>query len=79
MSFSGKNITVKVIDTGLAIGNDLKKENIKEGLSFVPSEKSTQDRNGHGTHVAGTIAQNTNNNIELQVLLQIVPLFPTKS
>ena len=78
LSLSGKNITVAVIDTGLAIGNDLKKENIKEGISFVPSEPTTEDVNGHGTHVTGTIAQNTNNKIGVTGIAPDCTIIPYK-
>lgn len=50
----GKGIYVAVLDTGIWPHNDLS-GNLLGGISFVPGE-SWQDGNGHGTHVAGTIA-----------------------
>ncbi|MBU8598380.1 peptidase S8 [Shouchella clausii] len=50
---TGSGVKVAVLDTGISTHPDL---NIRGGASFVPGEPSTQDGNGHGTHVAGTIA-----------------------
>ena len=54
----GKGIYVAVIDTGIAPHADLS-GNLLGGISFVPGE-SWVDGNGHGTHVAGTIAARIN-------------------
>ena len=53
-----KGIYVAVLDTGIWPHNDLR-GNLLGGISFVPGE-SWVDGNGHGTHVAGTIAAATN-------------------
>ncbi len=55
----GKGIYVAVLDTGIWPHDDLQ-GNLLGGISFVPGE-SWQDGNGHGTHVAGTIAAAMNN------------------
>ncbi|MDE5413999.1 S8 family peptidase [Alkalihalobacterium chitinilyticum] len=49
----GNGVKVAVLDTGIATHEDLR---ISGGASFISSEPSYQDYNGHGTHVAGTIA-----------------------
>ncbi|RXJ01641.1 peptidase S8 [Anaerobacillus alkaliphilus] len=49
----GSGVRVAVLDTGIASHTDLR---ISGGASFISSEPSYQDYNGHGTHVAGTIA-----------------------
>lgn len=49
-----KSVRVAVIDTGIDISHeDLY---VAGGVNFVSSAKSYDDDNGHGTHVAGTIA-----------------------
>ncbi|RNA69307.1 S8 family peptidase [Alteribacter keqinensis] len=49
----GQGVRVAVLDTGIATHADL---NIRGGASFIPNEPTYQDFNGHGTHVAGTVA-----------------------
>lgn len=46
-----------VLDTGVSLHPDL---NVVEALSFVPTETSTLDLNGHGTSVAGCAAARDN-------------------
>lgn len=57
----GRGVTVAVLDTGVSPVTDLGEGLLKGGMSFVDGVKSFADGNGHGTHVAGTIAQATNN------------------
>ncbi|MDR6225715.1 S8 family serine peptidase [Desmospora profundinema] len=57
-SVTGKGMKVAVIDTGVdATHPDLKK-NVIGGYDFVDKDETPQDGDGHGTHVAGTIAAN---------------------
>ncbi|MFN3200150.1 MAG: S8 family serine peptidase [Bradymonadia bacterium] len=57
----GAGVKVAVLDTGVAKTPDLVDNGLEEGWSFVPREPSFIDEHGHGTHVAGTIAQTTHN------------------
>ncbi len=57
----GEGITVAVIDTGVSKVPDLKLTKFAKGYDFVNDKENADDDNGHGTHVAGTIAQSTNN------------------
>ncbi len=57
----GNGVTVAVIDTGVSKVPDLKLTKFVKGYDFVSDKVDASDDNGHGTHVAGTIAQSTNN------------------
>ena len=63
-------IKVAVIDTGANANHDLLKGRIlPSSKSFINSDTSDYtDQNGHGTHVAGIIAQNTPSNVKILVL-----------
>ncbi len=54
----GQNTVVAVVDTGIDYTHPDLKNNVIGGASFVPGEADFMDQNGHGTHVAGTIAAN---------------------
>lgn len=54
----GENVVVAVLDTGVDMNHPDLKNNIIGGRNFTPegNYKDYTDRNGHGTHCAGTIA-----------------------
>ena len=56
--YTGKNIGVAVIDTGVYPHSDLTYEGNKivKFVDFVSDKNSPYDDNGHGTHVAGIIS-----------------------
>lgn len=68
---TGDGVVVAVIDTGVAYADtvdqrrrrvrDLGENRIAPGYDFVDDDENPHDEHGHGTHVAGTIAQTTNN------------------
>jgi serine protease len=68
-STRGKGVVVAVLDTGIAYEDyddfkqvpDLKGAKFVKGYDFVNDDEHANDDHGHGTHVAGTIAQATNN------------------
>jgi serine protease len=59
----GQGATVAVIDTGVTAVPDLAGIELIAGYNFVGNNKDARDDHGHGTHVAGTIAQATNNKL----------------
>jgi len=54
----GQGINVYVIDTGIVASHNEFTGRIIPGINFVKDSRGTEDCNGHGTHVAGTIAGN---------------------
>jgi len=74
----GRNITVAVIDTGVSSVADLAGTTLLPGTSFVPGRDTAQDDNGHGTHVAGTIAQTTNNGLGVAGIAPHARILPLK-
>jgi len=82
----GQGVTVAVIDTGVACfdhgpfskGTDLKGTRCVGGYDFVNDRVEAADDNGHGTHVAGTIAQTTDNGHGVAGLAHCARLMPIK-
>ncbi len=65
----GAGVTVAVLDTGVAYANrgrfrrspDFSRHTFVQGYDFVAKSRYPNDRNGHGTFVAATIAEATGN------------------
>lgn len=80
-------ITVAVLDTGIAYrakganfrrSPDFGAGQFVKGYDFVNDDQLPLDENGHGTHVAGTIAEKTNNGIGLTGLAFRAKLMPVR-
>ncbi|NEQ84698.1 MAG: peptidase S8 [Moorea sp. SIO2I5] len=74
----GSGVTVAVIDTGVSAVPDLKDTEFVEGYDFVNDRIEAWDDQGHGTHVAGTIAQSTNNGYGVAGVAYEATLMPLK-
>ncbi|MEH1840306.1 MAG: S8 family peptidase [Nostoc sp.] len=74
----GSGTTVAVIDTGITKVRDLFETKFVKGYDFVNDREKATDDNGHGTHVAGTIAQATNNKYGVAGIAYEASLMPLK-
>ena len=82
----GHGVTVAVVDTGVACENhgeftripDLAGTRCIPGWNFVSGDNHANDDQGHGTHVAGTIAQTTNNAVGTAGVAYCATIMPVK-
>lgn len=83
---TGRGATVAVVDTGIACedhgpftkGTDLNRTKCVGGWNFVTNTEHANDDQGHGSHVAGTIAQSTDNGVGATGLAFHAELMPVK-
>ncbi len=64
---SGKTakITVAVVDTGVETSHPLLKGRTVKGYNVFTKKTNAKDENGHGTHVAGIVADNTPSSVKI--------------
>ncbi|MBT3785849.1 S8 family serine peptidase [bacterium] len=83
---TGKGAVVAVIDTGVAfekhgefnVARDLNQAEFVAPYNFLANNKHANDDHGHGTHVAGTIAQSTNNELGVVGVAPAAKIMPLK-
>jgi len=82
----GRGVVVAVLDTGVAYKErkpfkkspDLRASQFIRGYDFVDRDPYPYDRNGHGTHVASTIGEATNNGVGLTGLAYAATIMPVR-
>ncbi len=82
----GSKVVVAVLDTGVAYANrgryrrspDFSKYSFVQGYDFIDRTPYANDHNGHGTFVAGTIAEATNNHYGLTGLAYAARIMPVR-
>jgi serine protease len=82
----GKGVKIAVLDSGIAYKNwgrfrrspDFNRTHFIHGRDFVSPGTPPVDRNGHGTHVTGTIAESTNNGIGLTGVAYGASIMPVR-
>ncbi len=75
---TGAGVKVAVLDTGVKAGGPDGIANLLGGYDFYNGDSSPADGNGHGTFVAGTIGQKTNNGIGVAGVAPGVSILPVK-
>jgi len=82
-----EGITVAVLDTGIAYRDqgttfvrspDFAPGQFAKGHDFIDDDRLPLDENGHGTHVAGTIGEKTDNAVALTGLAYRAKLMPVR-
>jgi serine protease len=82
-----QGVTVAILDTGVAYKDDGTKfrrspdfgaNQFVPGYDFVGKDAEPLDVNGHGTHLAGTIGEKTNNHLGLTGLAHGAKLMPVR-
>jgi serine protease len=82
-----EGVTVAILDTGVAYRDfggrflrspDFASGQFVPGYDFIDRDRLPLDRNGHGTHVAGTIGEKTDNAIGLTGLAYRAKLMPVR-
>nr|MBA2630022.1 S8 family serine peptidase [Thermoleophilaceae bacterium] len=82
----GRGVVVAVLDSGVAYENrgryrrapDLRGTRFARGHDFVGRDPYPNDVFGHGTHVAGTIAQTTNNGVDMAGIAYGARIMPVR-
>lgn len=87
---AGSGTVVAVLDTGVAFENrsdatgtyyvapDLAGTRFVAGYDFINNDRFANDDHSHGTHVAGTIAQSTNNGLGVAGIAYEASVMPVK-
>ncbi|HTU97822.1 MAG TPA: S8 family serine peptidase [Solirubrobacteraceae bacterium] len=82
----GKGVVIAVLDTGVAYRNwktfrrspDFGRTRFVAPYDFVSGNRYPLDRNGHGTFVAGVLAESTNNSVGLTGLAYGASIMPVR-
>jgi len=75
---TGRGITVAVLDTGVDRNHPDLRGKVLPGRDLVDPRGHAQDVNGHGTHMAGTIAADTANGIGIAGVAPDAKILPVR-
>ncbi|MCD6291755.1 MAG: S8 family serine peptidase [Anaerolineae bacterium] len=74
----GKDVVVAVLDTGVDVNHPELQGQFLPGYSYTTDNDDVSDVCGHGTHVAGIIAANTNNGVGIAGVAPEAKILPVK-
>jgi serine protease len=79
ISTGASSVVVAINDTGVKQSlEDLAQTNFMAGYDFINDDNDPTDDEGHGSHVCGTVAQSTNNNIGVTGVAFNTTIMPVK-
>jgi thermitase len=73
-----KKIKIAVVDTGVDLDHPDLSGRLTKGYNAIADNDQPEDDNGHGTHVAGIIASETNNGKGVAGITWYNPIIPVK-
>jgi thermitase len=74
-----KDIEIAVVDTGVDLHHPDLRNRLVQGYNVIDDKSEPDDDNGHGTHVAGIIASETNNNEGVAGMTWYSKIMPVKA
>ncbi|WP_051291429.1 S8 family peptidase [Fictibacillus gelatini] len=78
ISRGSKKIKIAVVDTGVDLNHQDLSRRLLKGYNVLKNNDRPYDDNGHGTHVAGIIASDTNNKIGVAGITWFNQIIPVK-
>jgi len=79
ISKGDKNIIIAVVDTGVDLDHPDLRHKLVKGYNAIDDNNNPNDDNGHGTHVAGIIASETNNSEGVAGITWYNQIMPVKT
>ncbi|CAM3789865.1 S8 family peptidase [Mesobacillus thioparans] len=74
-----EQIEIAIVDTGVDLDHPELKNRIVPGYNVIDEKREPDDDNGHGTHVAGIIASETNNREGVAGMTWFSKIMPVKA
>ncbi len=74
----GDGATVAILDTGVHFSHEDLQGRLLQGRNFVRRDRTAQDDNGQGTHLAGIVAATANNRLGIAGIAPQARILPVK-
>jgi len=78
LSRGSKKVKIAVVDTGVDLDHPDLARRLITGYNAIDNSNKPDDDNGHGSHVAGIIAADTNNGVGMAGITWYNPIIPVK-
>lgn len=79
LSRGKEDVVIAIVDTGVDLNHPDLKNRLTEGFNVIENNNYPDDDNGHGTHVAGIIASETNNQEGVAGITWFNKIMPVKA